>query len=163
MDAAPTRATYDWLAELAGAAAPGLAAGYAALKLAPSLSVAPGLAVAVAASAASLLGLAAMRAVSPGSRDHALPGFALPSIVRDSAEPLLLDVVHAVRRTGDGAGVAPADEAILLLDDPLVADPDSRVVRLFAALPEQAVLAEPLPDASEALYAALAELRRSLR
>ena len=41
MDEARDRARFDWLVELAGALAPGLAAGFAALKLAPSLGVAP--------------------------------------------------------------------------------------------------------------------------
>jgi hypothetical protein len=75
--------------------------------------------------------------------------------------------------------IAPPSDELLVLDDILAAiDPDSRVVRLFdrRAMPTPAQLSSridghlrgsaPLsqvPDASEALSEALAELRRSLR
>jgi len=47
-----------------------------------------------------------------------------------------------------------------VLDDILAAlNPDSRVVRLFE---RDAIPTSPVPDASQALHDALAELRRSL-
>lgn len=66
---------------------------------------------------------------------------------------------HAVRPF-DVAAFEP-DPSELLLDDVLAkVDEDSRVVRLFD--PSPAVQAAP-PDASQALYDALAQLRRSVR
>lgn len=176
MDEARIKARHDWLVELGGAVAPGLAAGFAAFKLAPSFGFDSVAAMTAAGIAAFGLGLLAMRAVRPEPRDFALAGFSAEPIARDellleviAEEPLLLDVPY---------------EEPLLLDDPLVADPESRVVQLFASppLPTPGQLKEridrhlatgamhfarddegPAADASDALYAALAELRRSLR
>jgi hypothetical protein len=62
---------------------------------------------------------------------------------------------------------APAEDAELLLDDPLDrVNHDSRVVRLFDPRQMPAAGDSPRsvhPDASQALSEALAELRRSLR
>ena len=120
------------------------------------------------------VGLLAMRAVRPSPRNHALPCFAVAPVEAVAEEPLLLDEVAE----------ALADDGVLLLDDPLVPIADSRVVQLFAspanptpgqlqqridrhlATGERPLQADEVllsPDASEALYAALAELRRSLR
>jgi hypothetical protein len=177
MHAVYPRARLDWLIELGGASALALAIGFAGLRLAPSLAYPP-----VAAALASLLamgmGLAVMRMVPPGARKYALPDFAIPS---DDAGELLLDCpVDEPLLLEDVLG---PDE--LLLDDPLDATaPGSQVVRLFdhqrpptagqlkeridrhLATGTMHVVREfegPAPDASDALYAALDELRRSLR
>lgn len=186
MDAALHRARLDWLAETAGASSLALAVGYAGLQAGPSLGAGTQAAM-LAAGLAFGLGVLTMRSVPPRPRTHALPAFALAPIEARGLplgdpggelllenpveEPLLLrDVVE------DGA---------LVLDDPLVeAEPGSRVVRLFAAspLPTPGQLKDridrhlatgtmhvvrefegPAPDASDALYAALSDLRRSLR
>ena len=185
MDEVRHRARFDWLVELAGAAAPGLAAGFAALKLAPSFGFAPAVGMAASGLAAFGAGLFGMRAVRPGAREHAFPGLRIESIDAGDllasnvpAEPLLLEIPYEVSTALKDV----AEREVLLLDDPLVADPDSRVVQLFASppLPTAGELKEridrhlaavqpirnreePAPDASAALYAALAELRRSLR
>jgi hypothetical protein len=171
------RARLDWLVELGGASALGLAAGFAALKVAPSFAF-PGPAAMTAGGLACFsLGMAAMRAVRPVSPVLELVEFAIEPIQVDVLlldeileEPLLLDEVY-----GDGA---------LLLDDPLV-EPDqaARVVQLFAAPPlptpgqikeridrhlagaprrTPAEASPPQPDATDALYAALNDLKRSL-
>ena len=178
MDMALHRARLDWLAETAGASALALAVGYAVAKAGPSLGVgAP--AATLAAGLAFGMGALAMRAVPAAPREHVLSAFALAPVEAGGEllldapceEPLLLQEV--------------LEEAALLLDDPLVeADPGSRVVRLFAAppLPTPGQLKDridqhlatgtmhvvreyegPAPDAADALYAALSELRRSLR
>jgi hypothetical protein len=184
MDTALIKARYDWLVELGGAAAAGLAAGFAALKLAPTLGLAPGPAMIAGASAMAGLALLVMRAVPADPRNHALAGFAVEPIDTVAGEPLLLDDVHEEPLLLEDVAGALAEEGELLLDDPLVADPDSRVVHLFASppLPTPGELKQRIdrhlaesgkpgsgnvlalaPDASDALYAALAELRRSLR
>jgi hypothetical protein len=184
MDDVRHRARFDWLVEVTGAAAAGLAAGFAALKLAPSFGFAPVAGMTASGLAVFSLGLLGMRMVKPDAREHAFAEFSFEPIgtveMMDAAgeEPLLLDVVYeepAVSRE-----IAGSDE--LLLDDPLVVDPASRVVQLFAGqqLPTAGQLKErieqhlaarapnsvdeqPVPDASAALYAALTDLRRSLR
>ena len=178
MPALMERARFDWLVELGGASALGLAAGYAALKAAPSLGL-PGPAAMTAGGFAFFsLGIALMRAVGPGSPELALEEFAVAPVAADDLlldehfeEPLLLDEIYA-------------DDA-LLLDDPLrEAGPAARVVQLFAAqpLPTPGELKEridrhlasaprqpfaqmppPPADASAALYAALNDLKRTLR
>lgn len=171
MDIAQPKARFDWLVEMGGATAPALAAGFAAFKLAPSLGFGGASAMMAAAAACFALGFLAMRAVRPEARGHSLASFAVDPIAPvEIEEPLLLDTLY---------------EEPLLLDDPLV-EPcrNSRVVQLFASppLPTPGQLKEridrhlatgtmhvvheyegPAPDASDALYAALADLRRSLR
>lgn len=170
------KARFDWLAELGGASALGLAAGFSALAAAPSLGLAPAASMVFAAAGGFALGLAAMRAVRPEARSHALPALAVPSLEEEPllledvvAEPLLLDQIF--------------EDCALLLEDRL-AEPeaDSRVVHLFAALPmptpgelrdridrhlagAQRVPppGRPPPDATQALFAALDDLKRSLR
>lgn len=128
------------------------AVAFAAAKLAGIAG--PGL-VGVAAST-MLLANVLLRAVPANERIYALPNFELTPI-----EPVL--------EVEDEAGV-------LLLDDRLTVEPDSRVVQLFERRPAQsgdrqanglgdgARLGGPVaPDASRALSTALAELRRSLR
>jgi hypothetical protein len=201
MDEAQTRARFDWLVELGGAVAPGLAAGVAAFKLAPSFEFASAPAMTASAVAFFGLGLLAMRAVKPEPRQHELAVLGIEPIEMGE-EPLLREDVASpccCSRTSeeepllleDVAGEEPllleflAEEEPLLLDDPLAGpDPDSRVVKLFAnpPMPTPGQLREridrhlaggtmhvvhefegPAPDASDALYAALSELRRSLR
>lgn len=170
------RARFDWLAELGGAAALGLAAGFSALAAAPSLGLAPAASMVFGAAGGFALGLAAMRAVRPEARSHALPALAVPALedepllLEDVAEePLLLDQIF--------------EDCALLLEDRL-AEPeaDSRVVHLFAAppMPTPGELRDridrhlagaqrvpppgpPPPDATQALFAALDDLKRSLR
>ena len=171
MDDAQPKARFDWLVEFGGAMAPALAAGFAADKLAPSLGLGVAGAMTVAASTSFALGFLAMRAVKPDVRPFSLANFAVEPVAPVAfEEPLLLDTVY--------------DEP-LLLDDPLTEpETDSRVVQMFAHLPlptpgqlkeridrhlatgSMHVVHEfegPAPDASDALYAALADLRRSLR
>lgn len=184
MHQAHYRARFDWMVELAGAAAAGLAAGFAAFKLAPSFGLVPAAAMAGPALAAFGLGLLAMKTVKPAVREHAFAGFSVAPIVagepsRSAEEPLLLEV----RYVGSTPIDVVAEKVELLLDDPLVKQANSRVVQLFAgsapptagelndridgrlatgAIHSMPQLKQPAPDASEALYAALAELRRSL-
>ena len=180
MSRAEDRGRFDGWVELAGAAVPAAAAGFAAFVLAPSLSLAPGPAMAGGAIAIFALAFAAMRSVPPEPRQHRLPHFhvepigELPELLLDCVyeEPLLLVDLYE-----------PADEALLL--DDVLADPgaESRVVQLFGPQPvptpgelkdridrHLAGAAGPVrgsetsaPDAADALFAALAELRRSLR
>ena len=172
------RARFDWLVELGGASALGLAAGYAALKAAPSFAWPVPAAMTAGGFAFFGLGMAAMRAVRPLPPVLALDEFAVEPIYVDELlldeiveEPLLLDQIY--------------DDGVLLLDDPLIEpDPAARVVQLFAAPPmptpgqlkeridrhlagaprrTPAEMSPPQPDATDALYAALNELKRSLR
>ena len=186
MDAAQQRARFDWLAETAGAAALALAVGFAGLRAAPLLGA--GIpAVVLIACLAFGLGALALRAVPAGTREHALPAFALAPV--DSGElPLDSPAEELLLATPVEEPLLLEDmleDGALLLDDPLVkADSGSRVVQLFASppMPTPAQLRErierhlatgamhvvrefegPAPDASDALYAALNELRRSLR
>lgn len=176
METAEHKARFDWLVELAGAAALAVAAGYAALKVAPSLAWPAPVAMTASSLGFFAFGLLAMRAVRPDPRGHVLPEIRIDPFVGEllldqvaEEELLLVDVFK--------------DDA-LLLEDPLPAPgPDSRVVQLFAAppLPTPGQLSERIdrhlaggprmvpgdwaraPDASGALFAALDDLRRSLR
>jgi hypothetical protein len=174
MDVARSRARFDWLAEIGGAWALAIAGGYAAWKAAPSLALPGPAAMTVSGFAAFALGLLAMWAVPADPRVHRLAGFTVTPVEPDellldtpAEEPLLLEDL--------------ADDALLLVDRLDQPAPDSRVVQLFASAaaltpgelkdridrhlagtaghfpdPEQRA------DASRALYAALAELRRSV-
>ncbi len=181
------RAKFDWLAEVGGAAALALAGGYAALKAAPSLALPGAEAMSVAGFAFFGFGIAVMRAAPPGRLLHPLPQFRLEPIVAtglrvgEAEEPLLLD-----QRLPDVLILDTfCEEEELLLQDVLGATPrESRVVQLFAVqkLPSPETLkqcvdshlsrssnsvAPEIPavqsDASAALFAALDELRRTLR
>ena len=181
MDDAKTGARFDWLVELGGAGAPGLSAGFAALKLAPTFGVAPAMATAAIGSAGFGLGLLAMRLVKPAPRKLPLPVFPVAPIAVAENDVLLLDE----RYEEPLLLTEIIEDQVLLLDDPLiVAVPQSRVVQLFASqpMPTPGQLKEridrhlagaprpasepvsiPQPDATGALYAALDDLRRSLR
>lgn len=172
MSGAGDRGQFDWLVELGGALAPAAAAGFAALQLAPSFDAAPATAMVIGSLGAFVLAYAVMRAVAAEPRQHGLAPFKVEQI--GLPEELLLDVRY------EQPSDVESDNA-LLLDDPLgPPDADSRVVRLFA--PEKMPTAgqlleridrhlaegprpdrESIPDATDALYQALAELRRSLR
>ncbi len=185
MDAALHRARLDWLAETAGASALALAVGFAGLKAGPSLGAGTVAAV-LATGLAFGLGALAMRSVPSEPRVHALPAFALVPI--EPGELLLDDPVGELLLddpVDEPLVLQDVVEEALLLDDPLAeAEPGSGVVRLFAAsaMPTPGQLRErierhlatgtmhvvreyegPAPDASDALYAALSDLRRSLR
>lgn len=186
MDDVRQRARFDWLVEIAGAAAAGLAAGFSALKLAPSFGLVPAASMTASGLAVFGLGWLGMRAIKSDAREHVISDFNLEAIEEEgilaavAEEPLLLDDVYEE----SGAFRDSVENGELLLDDPLVVDPASRVVQLFARqqLPTAGQLKEqierhlaagaihsvrgdeePAPDASAALYAALTDLRRSLR
>lgn len=177
MDKARHRARFDWLAELGGASALALAVAYAGFKAAPSLAL-TGEATMLACGFGSFAGgLLVMRAVTPIPKSHRLPEFAIAfaageELLADDVaeEPLLLDQLAA--------------EDTLLLEDVLLRPAaNDRVVALFAAsMPPPVELKQktdrqpaldspaaisPMPrsatDASAALFAALDDLKRSLR
>jgi|GEM_PF-3591405 len=181
------KARFDWLVELAGASALAVAAGYAALKAAPALAVPAPATMTASGFAFFAFGLLAMRAVKPDPQGHSLPDIQVEPIVaaellldQDDPDELLLEAVWEDELLLD---TVDEDEA-MLLDDRLAAPkPDSRVVQLFASpsppTPGQlrdridrhlardprraAADIPPPPDATDALFAALNELRRSLR
>ena len=133
----------------------------------------------------------AMRAASRPSNRFVIRIFDVGELKEFEAAELLLDeplqdelVLTASDRLNPELVLTDADRAVpsekgedpLLLDDVLAAvESDSRVVRLFdrKAMPTPGQLSSsinrhlerhsPAPDASKALSAALAELRRSLR
>jgi hypothetical protein len=134
----------------------------------------PALAYAAAAGAIGFFGC--RRAMATVERVE--NGFRLPSFTLDEIEPVELDelqLTDADRFTP----VQPIEPEPLVLDDILAEiGPDSRVVRLFdrKAMPtpgqlksridghmRNGVVLSPVPDASQQLSEALAELRRSLR
>jgi len=184
------KARFDWLAELCGAGALAAASGYAALKVAPSFGFAAPMAMTAAGFAGFALGALAMRLAKPGARSLPISEFALPDLgAEERQEPLLLDTVyeepllleHRLEEELLLEDLAEDDSALLLVDALQKAEPQSRVVQLFAhqPMPTPGQLKEridrhladaprhplpmPAPDASQALYAALDELRRSLR
>lgn len=174
---AAVKARFDWLAELGGASALGLGGGFAALAAAPSLGLPAAEAMVSAAAGGFVLGLAAMLAVRPEERSHPISALPLPPLEEEplllediAEEPLLLDQIF--------------EDCALLLEDRLPEpEPDSRVVHLFAAppMPTPGQLLDridrhlagpsrrgppdgpPPPDAARALFAALDDLKRSLR
>jgi hypothetical protein len=178
------KARFDWLVEAGGASAFALAAGFSAFKAGPSFGMAPAGAMLGGGFGSLALALIAMRSTGPDPRVHRLPEFTVDPIEGEDvleltqvvAEPLLLDTVY------EGA---PVEDLALMLEDALPeADPASRVIQLFAAqpMPTPGQLKEridrhlavgsmhvvrefegPAPDASDALFAALNELKRSLR
>lgn len=179
MGKAQDRGRLDWLVEVAGAAAPALAAAFAAAKLAPVNGWSLSTAILGAGAGTYLAAFAAMRAVPAEPRHLALADFA---VVLD--DELLLDEPYLPMLDEmllDDPCVVDAADAVaeLLLDDPLPAPAvNSRVVQLFAdgRMPTAGQLKSridrhladggkpaPTADASDALSAALAELRRSLR
>ncbi|HEU5285239.1 MAG TPA: hypothetical protein VFU20_01860 [Sphingomicrobium sp.] len=132
----PVEQAVDVAAAALFAAAVGFAAGAAGLGAGATI---------FAATATSLPVYAVLKSVAAGERVYALPAF----------EPAPLELA------------SHSDDDELLLEDRLgIVTPDARVVCLFG--PGQrsggcASSSSALPDASQALTAALAELRRSLR
>jgi len=192
MHLARQKARFDWLADVLGAGALAVAAGYAAFKAAPTFSLPAPQTMTASGFAAFALGALAMRAV--GSPNHHLPigEFAVAALNHEEApEELLLDTVYQEPLLLDQLAeeepllledVFDDDHAMLLVDALQKAEPDSRVVQLFAhqpmptpgqlkdridrhlaGTPRQPLPIVPAPDASQALYAALNELKRSLR
>lgn len=182
MSRADDRGTFDWLIELAGAIVPAVAAGFAAMRLGPAYGFVAETALMVAFGAIFVIAFAVMRLVPAEARRMPMPSFeqmALPD------EELLLDtpLAGADELLLDQPLVATAEMdavAELLLDDPLpAAVATSRVVQLFAdgRMPTAGQLQQRIDrhlardeqpaassaDGSDALGAALAELRRSLR
>lgn len=119
------------------------------------------------AALAFALGFAALRRVAPEQRHFKLSDFQLEAVAPITPGELLL-----TERL-----VPPVAKGELVLDDILAEiGPDSRVVRLFdpVAMPTAGQLKDRIdrhlegappgtaPDASQALFDALAELRRSL-
>jgi hypothetical protein len=191
MDVARQKARFDWLAEMCGATALAAAVGYAALKMGPSVGLAAPAAMTTAGFAGLALGTLAMRSVRPAPRRLPIGEFAVAKLDSERPEPLLLDTIfEGPLLTGEHSEeepllleeVAEDDHALLLVDALRMAAPDSRVVRLFdhQPMPTPGQLKDRIdrhlagaprhpsppmspPDASQALYAALDELKRSLR
>ena len=146
--------------DLGAAVALGVSVAWASVQLA----VDP-LFAAAAGALGCIVAFAALRQVRPADRAFALPNF----------EALALDLPDELILT-DADQVSP-DTHELVLDDVLPpADPSSRVVRLFdvSAMPTPGELKAHIdrhlaasqsapPDASQALFEALAQLRSSLR
>ncbi len=187
MDVVRHRARFDWLIELGGASVFGLGCAYAALKLAPSFALAPPVAAIVCGMSFFLLGILALRAAHGGPATHRLAAFAIAPV--ESTEllldlPITTDELLLEVPFNDPLLLDTPFADVLLLEDELPKpDPASRVVQLFASLPmptpgqlkeriDRHLAGEPSNSAdrrpssnhaSEALYAALDELRRSLR
>ena len=173
------------------AAVLGGAAGYLLFGLLGPQLPAPQLAVATAFGSALtyLVTCRLLRAVQSRSPPFEIPVFRMTDLeladagellLTEQAELLLTEQVELVLTDADRVQpphLTAADE--LVLDDILSGlEPDSRVVRLFdpAAVQtpgqlrsridqylQEDAASPPTPDASKALYDALAELRRSLR
>lgn len=146
--------------DLGAAGVLGLAAAWSSVQLALSPLFA-----AAAAGLGCAGAFAALRQVRPAPPAFAVPGF----------EPVALDVPAELVLT-DAERVSPETHELLLDDVLRPADPDSRVVRLFdvSAMPTPGELKAHIdrhlaasqsapPDASQALFDALAQLRSSLR
>lgn len=143
----------------------------AAVGVAVLSTISPGVAWALAA-IAFLGAWQALRRVERGANYFHLSPFAPIALKFTPALPeLLLTDLDRVRQE-------PEEEPLVLTDILKSVGPDARVVRLFdpAAMPtpgqlkhridrhlDATVSSLPSPDASEALYAALNELRLSLR
>jgi hypothetical protein len=165
--------TIEATAGVAAAASLAGAFGFAGYRLADGLTDTAGM-VAVA-SVSTIVGFIAGRSLLKVLAGAPKP-FAQPIFDIVEVEP----VEHDELLLTDHDRLRPADDAEALeLDDILVEiAPNSRVVQLFdrSAMPTPGQLKEridrhldggtshsPSPDASEALFAALADLRRSLR
>jgi hypothetical protein len=177
MDSVRPRARFDWLVEIGGASALGLGGAYAALKLAPSFAMSSPTAIVVAGFTFFAIGMLVMRTAPSGPSELVLADFAVVPVERDE---LLLEMrIEPEELLLDTPVEESCDEDMLLLEDALPDhDPASRVVQLFASPPTPGQLKEridrhlagkpsgtvsTMPNASDALYAALDELRRSLR
>ena len=180
MDMVRHRARFDWLIELGGASAFALGCAYATLKLAPSFAWPPQTATLLAGIIFFAIGMLLLRAAPGGPVHHRLADFAIRPVESDE---LLLDTLIEPEALLLDTPWEPAEDVLLLEDALPEPDPASRVVQLFASapMPTPGQLSEridrhlagesapsldrpPAPNhASEALHAALDELRRSLR
>jgi hypothetical protein len=172
------------------AAVLGAAVALALFLLLPGGAAQQGRIVAAAACAVAVFWLAAkaLRKVGMRKPQFVLRPFELPELQLDAIEELVLTdadrLKHTIAQLADELVLTDADRLlpsgdVLVLDDMLAElGPDSRVVRLFdpAAMPtpgqlnariEQHLRGVSCPaapaDASQALYEALNELKRSLR
>ena len=185
MEIVRQRARFDWLVELGGASALSLGCAYAALKLAPSFGWPPQSAMVASGFACFAIGMLVMRTAHCGPATHRLADFAVSPVESDELwldtpvelDELLLDTSYEEPLLLETRYDEPTEQDVLMLDDALtLPHPASRVVQLFAAqpMPTPGQLKDRIDcrlagestrpaDASEALYAALDELRRSLR
>ena len=170
MDMVRPKARFDWLVEIGGASSLGLGGAYAALKLAPSFAIPSQAATIVAGFTFFAVGMLVMRTAPSRPAEHTLADFAMVPVEPDE---LLLDT-----RIEPDELLLDTPVEVLLEDTLPQPDPASRVVQLFATPPTPGQLKEridrhlagipvgavpAIPNASDALYAALDELRRSLR
>jgi hypothetical protein len=128
--------------------------------------------VALGAAATLAAALVGLRSVTREAPAFVLPRFAGADIEVEQLPELVLTDEDRLDPAAE-----PKDSELVLDDILAELEPDSRVVRLFdpAAMPSPAQLKDRIdrhlgggspagpPDASQALYDALAELRRSLR
>ena len=191
MEKVRQRARFDWLIELGGASVFGLGCAYAALKLAPSFAWPPQTATVASGFAFFAIGMLVMRTAHGGPTTHRLADFAVGPVESDALwldmplelDELLLDTPYEEPLLLDTPFDGPEQDVLILEDALTQPHPASRVVQLFASqpMPTPGQLKERIdrhlagesprpangrpspPDASEALYAALDELRRSLR
>jgi hypothetical protein len=168
---------------VAAAASLAAASGFAGYRIAAGLTSSTGMVIVSAVSAiiAYLAGQFLLRIFGGKPKPFPQPNFDIAPI----APVPLADLGELVLSDADSLGELVLNEADRLDDRPLMLDdvlagvePNSRVVQLFdpAAMPTAGQLKAridhhldggtphfPSPDASEALFAALADLRRSLR
>jgi hypothetical protein len=168
--------------ELGASAVLAVAVGFSLFELLQANIAQPYLAIGTAWSgaAAFLVAFRFLRALGANGPDFQVRPFELPGFSFDDLEELLLtEQVELILTDADRVKPRRSAEEELVLNDILAKlEPDSRVVRLFdpSAMPTPAQLndrierhlrvsaprADPA-DASDALYQALNELRRSLR
>jgi hypothetical protein len=170
------RGRYDVLLDLFGASFPAVCGGYAAIQLGPMFGFPPLQTAIGVAGTLFVTAFAVMRSVAPAERSFVIPqlqpGREMPRLaqawadVASEFDELLLDRPLIARRS--------AELAELLLEDALgPPDPHSRVVQLFAPdemrkridrhLANAVAEAASPTHAGDALSAALADLRHSLR
>jgi hypothetical protein len=163
-------------AGLAAAGALASAFGFAGYRAVFALLAVPGTVAVSAASAliGFMVGRQFLRLLEGEPKPFPQPAFNILDI-----EPIETEALEVLELTEADRFVPAVVEEPLILDDVLAGvSPDSRVVRLFdrAAMPTPGQLQaridrhlnggtsqSPSPDASEALFEALADLRRSLR
>ena len=169
--------------EFGASAVLAVAVGFSLFELLQANIAQPYLAIGTAWSgaAAFLVSFRFLRALGAKGPDFKVRPFELPGFSFDDLEELLLtEQVELILTDADRVkpGRRSAEEELILNDILAKLEPDSRVVRLFdpTAMPTPAQLNDRIErhlrvstpradaaDASDALYQALNELRRSLR
>jgi hypothetical protein len=166
--------------DLGAASVLAAAVGFSLLRLLPGAVAQPYILAACSGIAVFLLSFRFLRGFGSNSPDFKVRAFELPKLRFDEPDELLLtEKVELLLTDADRLRPQRSAEEELVLNDILEKlGPQSRVVRLFdpAAMPTPAQLNDrierhlrggsrtaPPADASEALYQALDELRRSLR